>query len=168
MAADDFFQPNGVKLILAAAIIVPLFFVLLLVTDFAIDMAVLAVISIIISYVAACVIDVAIESRSIKIAIASIAALITIVLGYLVFESMTMICDPVHDPGGLICDPVHVPSTPSTAPTVISTIQPTPTELIYDPVHQPGTCGAGCGVAVGTTTGIVAQKLEECKKKCIR
>ncbi|NMB79169.1 MAG: hypothetical protein GYA23_08755 [Methanomicrobiales archaeon] len=168
MADGDLFSPNGTKLLLAGTLVIPFWFVLLIVTGLMIDMTILLVITLIISYVAGCVLDAAIESQTAKIAIASVAALISIVLGYLVYQSMTMICDPVHDPGGTICDPVHVPETPTGAPTVIETVQPTPTEMIYDPVHQPNTCGPACGVAAGTTTSVIAEKLDECRRKCDR
>jgi hypothetical protein len=116
---------------------------------------------------AAFLIDHLVQSRPVKIAIASVAVLVSIVLGSLLVRSMTMVCDPVHDPG-VVCDPVHVPET-TTAPTVIATVQPTSTTpMICDPVHEPGGSGAGYGVLSGTTTGIVAQKLDECKKKCGR
>jgi len=88
-----------------------------------------------------------------------------------------MVCDPVHDPGGMVCDPVHIPETTTitpmqtvtTVPTVITTAQPTPTTpMIFDPVHEPGGSGPGYGVLSGTTTGIVAQKLDECLRNCNR
>jgi hypothetical protein len=167
--AHDLFRPNGLKLLLAVTLIIPVFFVLVLVTGFPYnDLLFPVAITVVISYAAACVIDDAVQSRTIKIAIASVAALVSIILGSLIVRSMTMVCDPVHDPG-IICDPVHVPDPTTAAPTVIATVQPpSTTPMIFDPVHEPGGSGTGYAVLPGTTTAIVAQKLEECKKKCGR
>ncbi|MFA4824811.1 MAG: hypothetical protein WC593_06585 [Methanoregula sp.] len=166
-ASDSLLQPNGLKLILAVTLLLPLFVVVVLLfmlTD--IDILILVVITLVVSYLAACLIDSLVDNRNVKIAIASIAALITLGLGYLIVRSMTVICDPVHDPGGIICDPVHIPDT-TPAPTVIATVQPTATTpMICDPVHEPGSIGPGYGVTPGIATGIVAQKLNECRKKC--
>ena len=108
--AHDLFRPNGLKLLLAATLLVPVFFVIVLVNGFPYsDMIFPAAITVVISYVAACVIDDAVQSRSVKIAIASVAALVSIILGSILVRSMTMVCDPVHDPGHIVCDPVHVP-----------------------------------------------------------
>jgi hypothetical protein len=167
--ALDFFRPNGLKLILAATLVVPALFIVLLVTGFSLwEPAVPVVIAIGIGYAAACVLDLVIQSRALKIAIASVAALVSIILGSLMIRSMTMICDPVHDPG-MVCDPVHVPE-PATTPTVIATVQPSSTTpMIFDPVHEPNSCsGDVCSVAPGFATGIVAEKLDECRKKCGR
>ena len=129
-----------------------------------IEIAIVAVITVVISYAAACVIDDAVQSRTLKIAIASIAALVSIVIGALLLRSMTAICDPVHDPV-MVCDPVHIPE--SAEPTVIATVRPMETTpMIFDPVHAPGSCGGdGCSNAPGIVTGIVAEKLDECRKK---
>lgn len=59
-----------------------------------------------ISVVGGSFIDYFIKSRTIKIVIASISALISIIIGFITLASMTMVCDPVHD---VVCDPVHVP-----------------------------------------------------------
>ena len=167
--AHDLFRPNGLKLVLAATLLVPVFFFIVLINGFPYsDMVFPAAITVVISYAAACVLDDLIQSRTIKIAIASVAALVSIILGSVIVRSMTMVCDPVHDPGGIVCDPVHIPeTTPVTpGPTVITTAQPHPTTpMIFDPVHEPGAGGPGYGVLSGTTTGIVAQKLDECLKK---
>jgi hypothetical protein len=163
--AHDLFRPNRLKLLLAATLIIPVFFILVLVTGFPYnDMIFPAVITVVISYVIACVTDDAVQSRTLKIAIASVAALVSIILGSLLIRSMTIICDPVHDPG-MVCDPVHIPET--TEPAVITTVRPVgTTPMICDPVHEPGSCsGDVCGVVPGVATGIVAEKLEECRKK---
>ena len=167
------FRPNGLKLLLAFTLLVPVFFFgIVLVTGFPYNNMVFpAAITIVISYVAACVLDEVIQSRTIKILIASVAALVSIILGYILVRSMTMVCDPVHDPGHIICDPVHLPET-TTAPTIITTVQPTATTpMIFDPVHEPNSCGQACRDALGNaagTTEIVAQKLDECLQNCYR
>jgi hypothetical protein len=168
--AHDLFLPNGLKLLLAATLLIPFFFAIVLVSGFPYNNLIfLAAVTVVISYAAACMIDNVIRSRAIKIAIVSVAALVSIILGALLVRSMTMVCDPVHDPG-IVCDPVHIPEPTTRAPTVITTIHPTSTTpMIFDPVHDPGSCsGDVCSVVSGTTTAIVAEKLDECKKKCGR
>jgi hypothetical protein len=163
--AHDLFRPEGLKLLLAATLIIPVFFVLVLVNGFPYnDMLFPAAITVVIAYVIACVIDDAVQSRTLKIAIASVAALVSIVLGSILVRSMTIICDPVHDPG-MVCDPVHIPET--SEPTVIATARPLETTpMIFDPVHEPGSCSSDmCSIAPGIVTGIVAEKLDECRKK---
>ena len=162
--AHDLFQPNGLKLVLAATLLVPCYFVIVLVNGYPYnDLTFPVVITMVISYVAACVIDDAIRSRPVKIAIASGAALVSIILGSILVRGMTMVCDPVHDPG-MVCDPVHIPEP---APAVITTVQPDETTpMIFDPVHKPDSCSRDvCEFVPGITSGVVAQKLDECLKK---
>lgn len=168
--APDFFQPDGQKLILAVTLIVPALFVVLLVTGFSLkDPVVPVAIAIAAACTAACIIDRLVRSRTIKIAVAAVAAILSIILGYILVRSMTIVCDPVHDPGHIVCDPVHTPGPATAAPTVIAPVRPTATTpMIFDPVHQPGSSGAGYGILSGTTTGIVAEKPDECKKMCER
>ena len=166
--APEFLQPNGTKLLLAVTLVVPSLFLVLLITGFSLwEPLIPAAIAVVIAYAAACIIDYGVQSRTIKIAIASVAALVSIILGSLLIRSMTIICDPVHDPG-IVCDPVHVPETPG--PTVIASIRPAETTpMIFDPVHDPGSCGGDvCGVVPGVMIGVVAEKLDECRKKCGR
>ena len=186
-SAYDLFRPNGLKLLLALTLIVPIYFALLLVTGFPhYSMLLPAIITLVISYGAACVLDEVIQSRTIKILIASVAAVVSIILGYILIRSMTMVCDPVHDPGHIVCDPVHVPESPTAAPTVIHTVRPTTTTaptvihtvmpttttpMIFDPVHEPGSCSQVCRDTFSTTAGttdLVAQKLDECLRNCGR
>ncbi|RPI38634.1 MAG: hypothetical protein EHM53_08490 [Methanoregulaceae archaeon] len=165
--AHDLFRPNGLKLLLAATLLVPVFFVIVLVNGFLYnDLIFPSVITTVISYGAACVIDDAIRSRPVKIAIASGAALVSIILGSILVRGMTMVCDPVHDPG-MVCDPVHTPEPAAGAPTVLVTVQPDETALIIvDSVHEPDSCsGDICELVPAITTGIVAQKLDACLKK---
>jgi hypothetical protein len=168
--AHDLFRPNRLKILLAATLLVPVFFLIVLINGFPYsDMVLPIAVTIVISYAAACVLDEAIQSRTVKIAIASVAALVSIILGYILVRSMTMVCDPVHEPGGIICDPVHVPETTPVVPAVITPPPHPTTPMIFDPVHEPGSCGGDvCGVTPGITTGIVAQKLDECLKNCGR
>jgi hypothetical protein len=66
------------------------------------------IISIIIGYLLACLIDYFIKSKFIKIIIAVILAIFAILIGWIIFSrSFITVCDPVHDPR--VCDPVHVP-----------------------------------------------------------
>jgi hypothetical protein len=161
--ASDFLRPNGFRLILAATLVIPVLFLVLVVTGFTLwEPLVPVVIAIVIAYAVACVLDRVVQSRALKIAIASVAALTSIILGSLLVRSMTIICDPVHDPG-MVCDPVHIPDT---TPTVIATVVPDGTPpMIFDPVHEPGVCSRDvCSVAPGVVTGLVAEKLDECRK----
>jgi hypothetical protein len=160
-----FIRPNRTKLILAATLVVPSLFFVLIVTGFTLwDPLIPIAIAIVIAYASACVIDRLVENRTLKIAIASVAALVSIVIGSILVRSMTIICDPVHDPG-MVCDPVHIPET--TEPTVIATVRPLETTpMIFDPVHEPGSCSNDvCSIVPGVVTGIVAEKLDECRKK---
>jgi hypothetical protein len=169
--AHDLFRPNGLKLLLALTLLVPVWFALTLVNGYPYGNPVFpAALTLVLAYAAACVVDDLVQSRTIKILIASVAAIVSILLGYIMVRSMTMVCDPVHDPGGMVCDPVHIPDT--TAPVVITTSGPgTTTPMIFDPVHEPGSCSQACRDAVGHATGtaeIVAQKLDECLRSCGR
>jgi hypothetical protein len=164
--APDLLRRNGLKLILAVTLFVPALFLVLLAAGLSLrDPMVPAAVALVLACAAACMVDSLVISRPLKIAIASVAALVSIILGSLMIRSMTMVCDPVHDPG-MVCDPVHVPET-TTTPTVIATVQPaSTTPMIFDPVHEPGGCsGDVCQLAPGIATGIVAQKLDECEKK---
>jgi hypothetical protein len=161
----DFLRPDRLKLLIAATLVVPSLFFVLIVTGFTLwDPLIPIVTAIVIAYSLACVIDRLVESRTLKIAIASVAALVSIVIGSLLIRSMTVICDPVHDPG-MVCDPVHVPESPE--PTVIATVMPAKTTpMIFDPVHEPGSCSSDvCSIAPGVVTGFVAEKLDECRRK---
>jgi hypothetical protein len=165
---SDFVYPGRMKLLLAATFLVPALFLVLLVTGSDLwEPLVPAALAAAVAYAAACTADYGIRSRPLKIAIASVAALASIVLGSLLVRSMTLVCDPVHDPG-MVCDPVHVPETPG--PTVISTVRTVETTpMIFDPVHEPGSGTSDiCGTVPGIAGSIVAEKLDECKRKCGR
>lgn len=165
----DFLVPGRLRLILAITLVIPALFVILIVTGPGFgELFVPVVLALIVAYLLASVIDYTIQSRAIKIAVASVAALVSLVIGTLMVRSMTMVCDPVHDPG-IVCDPVHVPDTPTGVPTIISTIVPGDTPpMIFDPVHEPGTCSPACNPAVSMPSDHVAAKLEECLRNCNR
>ena len=83
--------------------------------------------AVIAAYLLACIIDYAVVSRTLKIAVASVAALVSVVIGSIMVRSMTMVCDPVH-----------IPDTPTEVPTIISTIGPGDTPpMIFDPLRPP-------------------------------
>ena len=188
--------PNKLKVLLAVTLVVPAFFIIQVVPGYSRDnLLIPLILAIVLAYWVASFIDLFIESRTTKIAIATIAAIVSIVLGYLFTQATTMVCDPVHDPGGVVCDPVHVPTTtpavvattgpttttpmifdpvhvPTTTPAVIATTGPTTTTpMIFDPVHEPSSCSQSCYDTFSTSTGpsdLVAQKLEECLRNCGR
>lgn len=166
--SPDLLRPDGMKLLLAATFVIPALFVVLFITGLSLwDPLVPVSIAVVLAYAAACAADYGIRSRTLKIAVASVAALVSIILGSILVRSMTLICDPVHDPG-MVCDPVHVPETPE--PTVIATVIPAETTpMIFDPVHEPGSGSADVYTAApGIATGIVAEKFEECRRRCGR
>lgn len=165
----EFIVPGRLRLILTATLVVPSLFVILLLTGLDLRNPLFPVILAIIgAYLLACIIDYVIVSRTLKIAVASVAALVSVVIGSLLLRSMTMVCDPVHDPG-IVCDPVHVPDTPTQVPTIISTIGPGDTPpMIFDPVHEPGSCSQLCSPSSSEPSQAVAAKLEECLRSCGR
>ena len=170
--SHDLFRPNGLNLLLALTLLIPVFFAIVFITGFPYrDMIFPAAVTVVISYTAACVIDDLIQSRTLKILIASVAAIVSIILGYILVRSMTMVCDPVHDPG-MVCDPVHTPDPAIDIPTIVTMARPTSTTpMIFDPVHEPNSCGQACRDAISNaagTTEIVAQKLDECLRNCNR
>ena len=112
----DIFKPNRFKNILIIVLFIPSIVLSFLSIDMLRDGFVywgiqhaiaIIVIGGLLSYLGGSLIDYFIKSRTIKIVIASISALISIIIGFLTLASMTMVCDPVHD---MVCDPVHVPT----------------------------------------------------------
>jgi len=159
------FRPDGLTLVLAATFVVPALFLLLAVTGLSLrEPAIPVLLAVGAACIAALATDRFVRSRALRIAIASVAAIASILLGQILVRSMTMICDPVHEPG-IVCDPVHVPET-TAAPTVIATVQPAgTTPMIFDPVHEPGGCsGDACSIAPVVAAGMVKEKLDECLK----
>jgi hypothetical protein len=120
--AYDLLRPNGLNLLPALTLLVPVYFVLLLVTGLPfIGMVFPAVITVVVWYGTACAVDTLTQRRILKIAIASVAAIVSIILCFILVRSMTMLRDPVHDPG-MVCDPAHVPATTTLSP--LSSPQP--------------------------------------------
>jgi hypothetical protein len=162
-AGRDLLLPDGLKLLLTLTLIIPLLFVIWVFTGFSPESLYIPfILAVIFSYAAACIIDYAIQNRTLKIAIASIAALVSIILGSILVRSMTMT---------MVCDPVHVPET-TTVPTVITPVIPVETTpMIFDPVHEPNSCSQACRDAISNAAGsteIAAQKLDECLRNCGR
>jgi hypothetical protein len=178
-------RPNGLKVLLAITLMVPAFFIIQVVPGYSWDNLLIPVIlAIVLAYWVACMIDYLVQSRTTKIAIATVAAIVSIVLGYIFTQTMTMVCDPVHIPTTtpaviattgptpttpMIFDPVHVPTT---TPAVIATTGPaTISPMIFDPVHEPSSCEQACYDTFGKashTSDVVTQKLIECLKNCGR
>lgn len=112
----EIFKPNRFKSVLIIVLFIPSIVLSFLSIDMLRDgfvyweiQHIIAIIVIggLLSYLGGSLIDYFIKSRTIKIVIASISALISIIIGYITLASMTMVCDPVHD---MVCDPVHVPT----------------------------------------------------------
>lgn len=71
------------------------------------------VIGLVLSYLLSCVIDCYIANEKIKIVIALISGITSLIIVYVFYKMMTepIICDPVHIPANnqTVCDPVHQP-----------------------------------------------------------
>jgi len=168
----DLFRPNGMKLVLAVTLLVPVFLLLLLLSLFLslvfggglkvylADPIFLVLLAAVVSYVAGCIVDHSTGNRTLKVVVASLAALVSIVLGYLFVR---IVMQPT------VCDPVHIPTE---QPTIITpATSPSETPMIFDPVHVPNACEQACRDAVqnaGTVTTRVAEKLDECLQNCYR
>jgi hypothetical protein len=167
-AAKDLFRPNGLKILLALTLLLPILFLVMIFAGLLLyNPVILIILACVISYVVSSLVDHFIKSRTVKIIIASLAALISIVLGYVFVRSMMQVCDPVHTPQ--VFDPVH---TPTQQPTVITpATTPSETPMIFDPVHVPNACEQACRDAVQNATNmtsLVAQKLNECLQNCYK
>lgn len=81
---------------------------------FMIIFSIYVVLGSIFSYLFGCFIDTFIQNEKIKIGIAIISGIVSLIIVYVLFKMVTepVICDPVHVPGNnqTICDPVHKPS----------------------------------------------------------
>jgi hypothetical protein len=96
---QGFFWPSGLKIDMALTLMVPIFSVIFIVSGFEFnDVTFSIILTIAISYAASCVLDQTVKSRTVKIIIASVAALVSILLGYILVRGMIMVCDPVHTP----------------------------------------------------------------------
>jgi len=101
-------------------ILVDLFIILISISFF-------LVVGMVLSYLLGCFIDYSIQNEKIKITIAIIAGIISLLILYLLYKMLTepVICDPVHVPGNnqTICDPVHTPSDDSYSANVLSELK---------------------------------------------
>ncbi len=70
------------------------------------------VLGLILSYVLGCFIDNSIQNEKIKITIAIVSGIVSLLIIYALYKMVTepVICDPVHVPNQTICDPVHQPT----------------------------------------------------------
>ncbi|MCK9150881.1 hypothetical protein [Methanobacterium alcaliphilum] len=114
---NEILKPNKFKIILAALVLIPIFTIILAILDFysgaeiinyrfyiSLNHTLLPLIvgiSLIISYLCGCFIDQYIPNKNVKLFIAIVSALITLIIIYIFYK---MISEPV------ICDPVHKPS----------------------------------------------------------
>jgi len=164
-AAVEFFRPNWLKLVLALTLILPIFtalmFILVVLSGWFhthvnplayLNFNLLVILMCLAGYLAGCLLDFFLKSRPLKIAIAVVAAFVTIVIGYIFLFGRIGVSDPVHRP--MVCDPVHtvVRTTPVPAMQTVST------------------CENNCLDAVQnqTMTELVRQKLGECLQNCSR
>jgi hypothetical protein len=81
---------------------------------FIISIFTLLLLGLILSYVFGCFIDYFIQNEKVKITIAIISGMVSLLIIYAFYKMVTepIICDPVHIPTNnqTICDPVHQPS----------------------------------------------------------
>jgi hypothetical protein len=64
----------------------------------------------ILSYITGCIVDINIKNQGLKVVIATISGITTILIIYLLYKLVTepVICDPVHLPqNNTVSDPVH-------------------------------------------------------------
>jgi len=95
----DFIKPNGLKIVLALVLLIPSFILSFIVLSITFqNFLVLIILGIVLSYLIAGLLDSLIKNKTVKIVIASVSALISIIIGYIWVRSMTMVCDPVHIP----------------------------------------------------------------------
>jgi hypothetical protein len=69
------------------------------------------VLGIILSYIISCLVDYLVPNQNMKIMIAFISGLLSIIILYAIYKILSdpIICDPVHTPNQTVCDPVHKP-----------------------------------------------------------
>lgn len=80
---------------------------------FLMSMFISIIIGLLLSYLLSCFIDYYIANEKIKIVIALISGITSLIIVYIFYKMMTepVICDPVHIPANnqTVCDPVHQP-----------------------------------------------------------
>lgn len=121
MEEKNFFKPNKFRWILYVILIIPIFLLIygilnilisngwrLLELNFTNTFTII-VLGVISTYLIGNCIDYFIKSKTVKIIIASILAVISIILAYFFTRINMMVCDPVHNPPG-VYDPVPNPS----------------------------------------------------------
>jgi hypothetical protein len=97
----DLLKPTGLKIVLSLALLVPSLILSFIVISFSLQKIIfLIVLGIVISYLIASFLDYFIKSRNVKIIIASISGLVSVVAAYIIYKiiSEPVICDPVHEP----------------------------------------------------------------------
>ncbi|MDP3066190.1 MAG: hypothetical protein Q8N08_05560 [Methanobacteriaceae archaeon] len=79
---------------------------------FLISISVFIVVGLILSYLLGCFIDHYTHNDNLKIAVAIIAGVVSLLIIYILYKMVTdpVICDPVHVPNNTVCDPVHKPT----------------------------------------------------------
>ena len=133
----ELFYPNKFKLTLFLMLIIPCitifviifgnnytysnfnyFFSSLILVDpplFLMRLSLFAVFGLVLSYLLGCFVDHFIQNEKIKIMIALLSGVVSLVIVYFIYKMVTepIICDPVHIPSNnqTICDPVHQPSS---------------------------------------------------------
>nr|WP_319372756.1 hypothetical protein [uncultured Methanobacterium sp.] len=80
---------------------------------FLMNIFIFLVMGLVLSYLFSCFIDYFVENEKIKISIAIISGIASIIIVYVFYKMVTepIICDPVHIPANnqTVCDPVHQP-----------------------------------------------------------
>ena len=78
---------------------------------FLISISLFVIAGLVTSYILGSFIDHYIQNERIKIIIAIISGVASILILYILYKLVTepVICDPVHNPNNTICDPVHQP-----------------------------------------------------------
>jgi len=104
---NNFIYPNLYYFSSSLILVDPLLFLM--------SISLFIVLGLVLSYLSGCFLDYFIPNEKIKIVIAIVSGIVSLVIVYLVYKMVTepIICDPVHIPGNnqTVCDPVHQPSS---------------------------------------------------------
>ncbi len=99
-------------------------FILVDIAVFLMSISFFLVVALVLSYIFGCIIDTSIQNEKIKITLAIVSGIISLLIVYLVYKMITepVICDPVHVPGNnqTVVDPVHTPSDESYSAHVLN------------------------------------------------
>lgn len=94
---------------------------------FLISTSIFLLLGLILSYLFGCSIDYFIQNEKIKLTIAIISGIISLLIVYLLWKMITepVICDPVHVPSNnqTVCDPVHTPSVETHSTNVLGELK---------------------------------------------